>query len=205
MALEFDKDDFIDVVELSILENKINAGLVKYNDRFKYDNVAKYQVECKAIDPLSSFFNKVMFIDFKDLINPGSIQIVNPNELVVIFELYFYLIVRMINEYEKVKFLIYPPEVILNYKKLKEDADLKDSTIEFLEDLIENFEKIEDYSIMMSTINSAGSLIEMTYMPAISVVRCDIDENTLSRRSMTVKEYLGNFRKILKKLKEVNF
>ena len=110
----------------------------------------------------------------------------------------------MINEYEKVKFLIYPPEVILNYKKLKDDEELRDSTIEFLENLIENFEKVEDYSIMMSTINSAGSLIEMTYMPAISVVRCDIDENTLSRRSMTVKEYLGNFRKILKKLKEVN-
>ena len=122
----------------------------------------------------------------------------------VIFELYFYLIVRMINEYEKVKFLIYPPEVILNYKNLKEDEELRNSTIEFLENLIENFEKIKDCSIMMSTINSAGSLIEMTYMPAISVVRCDIDENTLSRRSMSVKEYLDNFRKILKKLKEVN-
>ena len=45
MAFEFDKDDFIDVIELSILENKINAGLVKYNDKFKYNSVDKYQVE----------------------------------------------------------------------------------------------------------------------------------------------------------------
>lgn len=205
MALEFDKDDFIDVIELSILENKINAGLVKYNDKFKYDNVNKYQVECKAIDSPNSFFDKVLFIDFKDLIHPGSIQIVKPNELMVIFELYFYLIVKMINEHNRVKFLIYPPEVVLNYKKMKEDVELRDSTIEFLENLIENFEKIEDQSIMMSTINSGGSLIEMTYLPAISVLRCDIDEKVLSKRSMSVKEYLSNFRKILKKLKEVNF
>lgn len=205
MALEFDKDDFIDDIELSILENKINAGLVKYNDKFKYDNVNKYQVECKTIDSPNSFFDKILFIDFKDLIHPGSIQIVKPNELMVIFELYFYLIVKMINEHNRVKFLIYPPEVVLNYKKMKEDVELRDSTIEFLENLIENFEKIEDQSIMMSTINSGGSLIEMTYLPAISVLRCDIDEEVLSKRSMSVKEYLSNFRKILKKLKEVNF
>ena len=205
MAFEFDKDDFIDVIELSILENKINTGLVKYNDKFKYNSVDKYQVECKAIDSPNSFFDKVLFIDFKDLIHPGSIQIVKPNELMLIFELYFYLIVRMINEHNRVKFLIYPPEVVLNYKKMKEDVELRDSTIEFLEDLIENFEKIEDHSIMMSTMNSGGSLIEMMYMPAISVMKLDYVEEDFLKRSMSVKEYLRNFKKILKKLKEVNF
>ena len=201
MAFEFDKDDFMDVIELSTLKNKINAGLVKYNDKFKYNSVDKYQVECKAI---GSFFDKVLFIDFKDLIHPGSIQIVKPNELMLIFELYFYLIVRMINEHNRVKFLIYPPEVVLNYKKMKEDVELRDSTIEFLEDLIENFGKIEDHSIMMSTMNSGGSLIEMMNMPAISVMKLDYAEEDFLKRSMSVKEFLDNFRKILKKLKEVN-
>lgn len=202
MAFEFDKDDFMDVIELSTLKNKINAGLVKYNDKFKYNSVDKYQVECKAI---GSFFDKVLFIDFKDLIHPGSIQIVKPNELMLIFELYFYLIVRMINEHNRVKFLIYPPEVVLNYKKMKEDVELRDSTIEFLEDLIENFGKIEDHSIMMSTMNSGGSLIEMMNMPAISVMKLDYAEEDFLKRSMSVKEYVRNFKKILKKLKEVNF
>jgi hypothetical protein len=205
MAFEFDKDDFMDVIELSILENKINAGLVKYNDKFKYNSVDKYQVECKAIGSPNSFFDKVLFIDFKDLIHPGSIQIVKPNELMLIFELYFYLIVRMINEHNRVKFLIYPPEVVLNYKKMKEDVELRDSTIEFLEDLIENFEKIEDHCIMMSTMNSGGSLIEMMCMPAISVMKWDYAEENFLKRSMSVKEYVRNFKKILKKLKEVNF
>lgn len=205
MAFEFDKDDFIDVIELSILENKINTGLVKCNDKFKYNSVDKYQVECKTIDSPNSFFDKVLFIDFKDLIHPGSIQIVKPNELMLIFELYFYLIVRMINEHNRVKFLIYPPEVVLNYKKMKEDVELRNSTIEFLEDLIENFEKIEDHAIMMSTMNSGGSLIEMMYMPAISVMKLDYGEENFLKRSMSVKEYVRNFKKILKKLKEVNF
>ena len=203
MAFEFEKEDILDVVELSVLENKINAGLIKHKDNFKHTNVANYTVECKIIDPVTNIFNKVMFIDFKDFIVPGSIQIIKPQVLMIIFELYFYLIVRMINEHVKVKFLVYPPEVFLNSKTLKENNNLRSETIEFIEELIENFEKIEDESISLSTINSAGSLIEMSDMPDIFIMKNDVDEKDLIKKSMGIKDYVRNFRKILQRLKEL--
>ena len=203
MAFEFEKEDILDVVELSVLENKINAGLIKHRDNFKHTNVANYTVECKIIDPVTNIFNKVMFIDFKDFIVPGSIQIIKPQVLMIIFELYFYLIVRMINEHVKVKFLVYPPAVFLNSKTLKENNNLRSETIEFIEELIENFEKIEDESISLSTINSAGSLIEMSDMPDIFIMKNDVDEKDLIKKSMGIKDYVRNFRKILQRLKEL--